>query len=190
MDFFCFWQISLAWSHLAWSLGKFPRSRSAPRPSITPTGPPNARVSTTRRTAGRPQTTPSGSGYRSVMFVYSMFIFLWRILEILATEITSHRSSFVLESDLNVCSFMEKRCSSVWTWLYRWDLAHIWSEYCSLICTTFSARYKDTEGKKKIRQHALFIEICFSCTVDMSCLHCGIWRSSRQSLKVEIECLL
>lgn len=64
--FSCLWQRLPVWSRWAWSRERFPRSRSPPPPSTTPTGRPSARVSTTRRTAGRPRTTPSGSGYRSV----------------------------------------------------------------------------------------------------------------------------
>lgn len=64
--FSCLWQRLPVWSRWAWSRERFPRSRSPPPPSTTPTGRLSARVSTTRRTAGRPRTTPSGSGYRSV----------------------------------------------------------------------------------------------------------------------------
>lgn len=66
MEFFCCRQISPAWSPWAWSPGRSPRSRSPHPPSTTPAGRPSAPVSTTRRTAGRPRMTPSGSGYRSV----------------------------------------------------------------------------------------------------------------------------
>lgn len=68
MEFLCLWQILLVWSHWAWGRGKFLQTRSAPPRSTTPTGPLNAHVSITRRTAGRPQMTPSESGYRSVSF--------------------------------------------------------------------------------------------------------------------------
>lgn len=66
MEFFCSRQVLPAWSRWAWSRRRSPRSGSPPPPSTTPAGPLNARASTTRRMAGRPRTTPSGSGYRSV----------------------------------------------------------------------------------------------------------------------------
>lgn len=54
------------------------------------------------------------------------------------------------------------------------DLARIWSEYCSLICTTFTLK-----KKQEITQHALFIETCLSSAVDIFfCLHCEIWRTA------------
>lgn len=68
--------------------------------------------------------------------------FSWRILEVKLgqkNEIMSHIGPHFRVWSQNVRSsahsLMEKRCS-LWTWLYCWDLAHIWLEYCSLICTT------------------------------------------------------
>lgn len=190
MEFFCLLQILLVWSHWAWSRGKYPQSKSPLPPSITPTGPPNARVSTTRRTAGRPPMTPSGSGYRSVVFAYIRgqgFVFF--VENSMKWKMMSHWPSF--QSLISKCAYAhsltEKRCSSVWTWLYRWDLAHIWSEYCSLICTTSLHVTGPQKEKKNISQRALFIEICLSSTVDISYLHWEIWRSGLQSLNVEIE---
>lgn len=59
-------QILLVWSHWAWSLEKFPLTRSPLPPSITPTGPLNVPALTTRKMAGHPQMTTCGSGYRWV----------------------------------------------------------------------------------------------------------------------------
>lgn len=147
------------WSRWAWSRERFPRSRSPPPPSTTPTGRPSARVSTTRRTAGRPRTTPSGSGYRSVTS-----------LEVGGrTEVMSHWFLFC-KSDLRSVGRRKARSPRFEPCRTSRDLARIWSEYCSLICTTFTLK-----KKQEITQHALFIETCLSSAVDIFfCLHCEI----------------
>ena len=92
--------------------------------------------------------TPSDDTVREWIQVCLHLFFLWRILEILATEIMSRRSSF----PSLISTFAHSRRNRVPPLeldSYRGDRAHIWSEYCSLICTTFSARYKDTEGEQK-----------------------------------------
>ena len=181
MDFFCSWQISLAWSHLAWSRGKFPRSRSAPPPSTTPTGRPNARVSTTRRTAGRPQTTPYGSGSRFVYIFFSCGEFLKFSrpklchvaprFRVWSQRLLTRGETVFLR--LNLTRTAETELTS------GLNIVHSFVPLSLHVIRT-------QKENKKIRQHALFIETCPFCTADMSGLRCGIWRSSWQSLSVEM----
>lgn len=124
--FFCSWQRFSVWSLLVWSRGRSPRSRSPPPPSITPTGPPNDRVSTTMRTAGRRPTTPSGSGSRSVRFGSSF-------LEMMSDGLVS-------ESDLiMVLELVPPRCCSHVVWI-------LFTHLCN-----FPAR--DGGTRKKVNMH-------------------------------------
>lgn len=88
----------------------------------------------------------------------------------------------ISESELTVCvSSFAWRSSSSPTWLYRWELAHIWSEYCSLICTS-SLHIRGTQKEKKwANMHYLLI--CLSSTVDISHLHCKIWHTGNSVWK-------
>lgn len=162
---FCVWQILLVWSHWAWSPGKFPQSRLVPPHSTTPTGRLNARDSTTTRTAGRPQTTLSGSGYRSEMFGYVTVKEISFFMESSRshTGLKKNRNYVTLVSFSSLISkwtyahsLVEKQCLSIWSWLHRWDLAHIWSEYCSLICTT-SLHVIETRDEKKKKESTCII---------------------------------
>lgn len=138
MDFLCPLQLSPVWSHWGWSQGRFPQSRSAPPPSTTPTGPLNARASTTRRTAGRPPTILSGSGYRSVQVTHVGLSFYWD---------GNHAAPLLIsESELTISSFAWRR-SSNWTVLLRTCSHLVWILFTHLYI--FPARSRDTEGKKE-----------------------------------------